>query len=79
MKLILFGAGASYGSDTTGTPPLGDQLFEALRASNPDGWGALPSGMAHQFRDDFEAGMTAVADEYPHALEAAVLGIDPWN
>ncbi len=68
MDLILFGAGASYGSDTADTPPLGDDLFRALRTYNPPGWGALPADMADRFAGDFEAGMTAVADRYPHAL-----------
>lgn len=68
MDVILFGAGASYGSDSSGTPPLGDDLFEALRAFNPPGWGALPSEMSSEFRGDFEAGVTAVAERHPHAL-----------
>ncbi len=68
MKVILLGAGASYGSDTANTPPLGDDLFRALRTFNPPGWGTLPADMADRFAGDFEAGMTAVAEHNPHAL-----------
>ena len=40
--LIIFGAGASYGSDTGGLiPPLGAQLFDELARYNPNGWGSI--------------------------------------
>lgn len=52
--LILFGAGASFGSDTSGFPPLGVRLFEELRRFNPDGWGKIDGGLADAFRRDFE-------------------------
>jgi len=68
MNVLLLGAGASYGSDTVGTPPMGDALFPALREFNPPGWGALPADMADQFAGDFEAGMTSLADQRPHDL-----------
>jgi hypothetical protein len=38
--LIIYGAGASFGSDTTDIPPLGPNLYEALARFNPGGWGA---------------------------------------
>ncbi len=66
--VLLFGAGASYGSDTSGTPPLGDGLFEALRQFNPGGWGALPQTLASQFRSDFEAGMVELSRLNSHAM-----------
>lgn len=59
-NVILFGAGASFGSDSINTPPLGSELFEALSAFNPDGWGRLPSDLADLFRTDFETGMKQV-------------------
>lgn len=68
MDVILFGAGASYGADNAGTPPLGGDLFEALRTFNPPGWGALESELSSEFKGDFEAGMTIVAERHPHAL-----------
>lgn len=65
---FLFGAGASYGSDSTGTPPLGDDLFDALQAFNPDGWGALSPDLAGAFHGDFEAGMRHLSDLQSHAM-----------
>ena len=56
-SLILFGAGASYGSDSLGMPPLGADLFDELQRFNPPGWGSLPSNMSNVFRNDFEEGM----------------------
>jgi len=64
-NLILFGAGASYGSDTVGTPPLGGQLFDELQRFNPDAWGTISGDLATEFRADFEQAMKLVA---PHAL-----------
>ncbi len=68
MSLFLLGAGASYGSTTEGAPPIGVALFEALRAFNPPGWGTLPASMADLFREDFERGMTRLAQENAHAM-----------
>ena len=68
MDILLFGAGASYGSATTGAPPMGEALFDALRSFNPQGWGALPTAMASEFRADFEKGMARLATENPHAM-----------
>jgi len=57
-NLILFGAGASFGSDDDGdTPPLGESLFDALCTFNSEGWGAVPQQFADLFRADFEQGM----------------------
>lgn len=55
-ELILFGAGASYGSKNRDVPPLGDELFLALQQFNPDGWGSLSPSLAGKFRGDFEKG-----------------------
>ena len=63
--VFLFGAGASYGSNIQGTPPLGAGLFEELRRFNPDAWGSISGDLATRFRSDFEEGMKSVA---PHAL-----------
>ena len=68
MKIFLLGAGASYGSDHGGTPPMGAALFEALRKFNPPGWGQLPSSLASEFQSDFERGMTRLAEMNPHAM-----------
>lgn len=64
-KVFLFGAGASYGSDTQGTPPLGEALFDALRLFNPDAWGTINGDLAGKFRADFENAMKLIN---PHTL-----------
>lgn len=63
--LIIFGAGASFGSDTSNTPPLGSDLFRALQQFNPDGWGKIDGELANSFKSDFEGAMTSVNS---HAL-----------
>ncbi|MBN1632140.1 MAG: hypothetical protein JW990_20475 [Thermoleophilia bacterium] len=68
MILLFFGAGASFGSDTTGTPPLGDDLFAALQQFNPQGWGRLSPTAASAFAGDFEAGVVDLSQTNPHAL-----------
>jgi len=56
-SLILFGAGASYGSDSYGTPPLSADLFSSLRRFNPEGWGRLDTALDELFIADFERAM----------------------
>lgn len=63
--IIIFGAGASFGSDTSNTPPLGSNLFRALQQFNPDGWGRIDGELATSFQADFEAAMPSVNS---HAL-----------
>lgn len=63
--VFLFGAGASYGSDTASTPPLGADLFNALVRFNSDGWGALPSSLQSSFNADFEQAMRSLP---PHTI-----------
>lgn len=66
--LILFGAGASYGSDSQMTPPLGSELFDALCGFSPH-WGSIPQRTAASFRADFEQGMSQFADSHPNDLD----------
>ena len=54
MNLIIFGAGASYGSDVCYVPPLGNKLFNALTAFDPNGWGKLPQKYQELLQNDFE-------------------------
>lgn len=61
--VFLFGAGASYGSDNLDRPPLGADLFCALAAFNPPGWGTITGDLAAAFQRDFEA---AFATVQPH-------------
>ena len=63
--VFLFGAGASFGSDTKSTPPLGADLFKSLVRFNPDGWGALPSSLQSSFNEDFELAMRSLQ---PHTI-----------
>ena len=64
--LLLFGAGASFGSDTAGTPPLGRKLLPALQRFDPDSWGSLPNASLAHFATDFEMGMSRLpADIVP--------------
>ena len=64
----MFGAGASYGSDNYGTPPLGNNLFSELSRFNPAGWGALPNEYLVDFNNDFEKGMIKLASQRPHDI-----------
>lgn len=65
---ILFGAGASFGSDSSGTPPLGDTLFNALQSFDPNGWGTLSIDLKELFHDDFERGMHRLSELKPHNM-----------
>jgi hypothetical protein len=59
---VIFGAGASYGSQTSSNPPLGAPLFEALAKFAPAVWGSLPQPWPNDFRTDFEAAMSKLMD-----------------
>ncbi len=67
-NLILFGAGASFGSDSISTPPLGTVLFHDLAKFNPSGWGAMQDEFRELFEDDFEKGMKIFASKNPFKL-----------
>jgi hypothetical protein len=67
-NIILFGAGASFGSDTSDVPPLATTLLEKMANFNPPGWGALSDEYKLSFNKDFEQGMIKVANERPHDL-----------
>lgn len=67
-QLIIFGAGASYGSDNYNMPPLGSSLFFELQKFNHDGWGSINGNLAEIFVNDFEAGMVKVSEINSHAL-----------
>jgi hypothetical protein len=67
-NIILFGAGASFGSKNHNVPPLGDDLFYALQSFNSTGWGGLPASVAEVFHGDFEKGMASLSKTKPHAM-----------
>lgn len=60
MRVVFFGAGASYGSEPTlKVPPLGAKLFDELARFAPTTWGALLPAWSSQFRADFEPAMAS--------------------
>ncbi len=63
MNLAVFGAGASFGSDISDVPPLGNKLFDALTAFAPTTWGKLPEKYRKLFQNDFEQGMQTLSSE----------------
>ena len=62
--LILFGAGASRGSDKQDTPPLGPDLFDSLQTFSLETWGQVSKAEAIAFKDDFEQGMKAYTESH---------------
>lgn len=69
MRVVLFGAGASYGSGTVNprVPPLGGSLFGALRRLYAT-WRSVPTDLAELFEQDFEAGMSEVIAKHGFAI-----------
>lgn len=65
MKVVLFGAGASYGSGQVEprVPPLGNELFEVLCRLYPISWGQIPEKFKTLFNNNFEEGMAEVIDK----------------
>lgn len=61
--VLLFGAGASYGSGAVlpEPPPLGPHLFDELQRHSC-AWASIPAEYASGFRADFEVGMKAYYD-----------------
>lgn len=69
MNLMVFGAGASYGSDSRGPlPPLGGDLLDELVNFAPNAWGKLPEKYKVSCRTDFEQGMQLLSKEIPQSL-----------
>ncbi len=65
MLSLIFGAGASYGSEAKGvpTPPQGDYLFGELEKLN-GAYSRLPEEIKHEFREKgFEQGMLVVPND----------------
>jgi hypothetical protein len=61
FMLLVFGAGASYGSQASGeVPPLGSGLLPELRKANPDLWGQLTDEEQELFAENFEVGMNSL-------------------
>ena len=70
-RLVLFGAGASYGSAgiVPVSPPLGKDLYLALRRAFPASWGALSADLSGLFDRHFEKGMVELMQLYPKAVQ----------
>lgn len=70
-RLVLFGAGASYGSSgiVPCSPPLGKELFPVLRRAFPASWGSFSEELEIAFREHFEIGMIALLAKYPKAVQ----------
>lgn len=61
--LLLFGAGASYGSGgIKDVPPLGKDLFNKLKNNFPKSWSRIPPEFSKKFKENFEIGMELVYD-----------------
>ena len=69
-NLIIFGAGASYGSGNVKPcpPPTGDKLFEKLARQFPCGWGRITGGLKNTFENDFEKGMVELGKSSPQDM-----------
>ena len=65
-NIILFGAGASYGSGQIipEKPPLLRQLYPELKRCYPRTWGNFPKDLSSEFDQDFELGMADIWDKY---------------
>jgi len=68
MDMIIFGAGASFGSDTSNTPPLGDKLLNSLIQFSPNACGKLTEEQKGLFSSDFEQGMQQLSDSNPYMM-----------
>lgn len=62
MNIVLYGAGASFGSGKVepAVPPLGNDLFDVLSRLFPTSWGKIPKDLSLVFRDNFEHGMEQI-------------------
>ena len=69
-KLIIFGAGASFGSEDN-MPPLGKSLFDELVKLSPNGWGQIDKEMALALQNNFEDGMKKLLEKCPEILSKA--------
>ena len=68
-KMIFFGAGASSGSDDVHcTPPVGKDLFDALKFYDKNVWGLIPEEFAQNFKPNFENGMIMYTEKDPESL-----------
>jgi len=76
MRIVLFGAGASFGSGHVypKPPPLGMDLFPALRGLYA-AWREVPETLANLFQKSFEAGMAEVIEKHGFAIAPLMQGM----
>ena len=69
---VLFGAGASKGAGNVvpAPPPLGGELYAALRFAYPGSWDQICDDLDSSFRRDFETAMDALWSCDYHPLRA---------
>jgi len=68
-SVILFGAGASYGSDKgIPLPVLGNDLFDALYKMQPNIFSNVNDKEKQILKQDFELGIKMLSDDNPHML-----------
>lgn len=70
MTVFLFGAGASFGSGQVDPcpPPLGGDLYAALKRIFPVTWGSFDSSLQSKFTNNFENGMAELIEKNSHAI-----------
>jgi hypothetical protein len=66
-NVILFGAGASFGSEAN-MPPLGSKLFMELFNFDSNYWGNVPYKYKAIFDNDFEEGMKRLIKDTPELV-----------
>lgn len=69
MRVVLFGAGASFGSGDVypKPPPLGADLFPVLRRLYAT-WREIPEALSNIFQKNFELGMADVIEKHGFAI-----------
>jgi hypothetical protein len=70
MKVILSGAGASFGSPNVipTNPPLSRDLYSRLQARFPWSWGKFPANYKKKFSDNFEIAMGELWNSGSHSV-----------
>ncbi len=66
--MIIFGAGASFGSDIFNVPPATSYLIDELISFHPDSWGQIEPYLLSLFRKDFEQGMKKLSRKNPRSM-----------
>ena len=66
--MLIFGAGASFGSCDSCVPPVTSGLIDELIKFDPKGWGCIPKKFLAFFKHDFEKGFFDFTNEFPDTL-----------